>query len=400
MQHHQQIEIDARQIDHVDRSSFKTFTSSIWQRGPYGAVQSFPTQSFQVSRSDLAKVRWRDRTADGDLADSQVDVAIRRFALTANNITYARLGGSIPGLGFGYWDFFPSETGWGQIPVWGLADIVASRHPALEEGTALFGFFPMATHLRLTVDGVRGATVFEHSAHRRSLPATYNQYLIAERGLALSPEAMDAYMVLRPSFSLSFCCATYLSEQRWFDSRRILISSASAKAAMGLAMLLAGEGLEVVGLTSAHRLGQVAARAVCDRVLAYEDVASLPNNVPTVFIDIANAPTVTRAVHEHLQPGLRISIAAGFTHGADLGDRLPGPARQVFMAPAHMQRLQAAWGTGVYWQRFTEAWHRFHGLVSRHAAFVHTTGPANVERAYRQVLQGEVPDDIAHVLSL
>jgi hypothetical protein len=357
-------------------------------------------RSFQVCENDLAEVRWREQPTDGDLADGQVQVAICRFALTANNITYARLGGRIPSLGFGYWDFFPSETGWGQIPVWGVADIVASRHPALEEGTALFGFFPMATHLRMTVDAIRGATVFEHSPHRRSLPATYNQYLIAERGLALSPEAMDAYMVLRPSFSLSFCCATYLSEQRWFDSRRILISSASAKAARGLAMLLAGEGLEVVGLTSPQRADQIASRAIYDRVLAYDDVCSLASDVPTVFVDIANAAAVTRAVHEHLQPGLRASIAAGFTHGSDFGDNLPGPARALFMAPAHMQRLQKEWGNGVYWQRFTEAWRRFHVLVSRHTAFVHTTGPTDVERTYRQVLQGQVPDDVAHVLSI
>lgn len=357
-------------------------------------------QSFQVSRADLAEIEWRKPPADDDLADGQADVAIRRFALTANNITYARLGGRIPTLGFGYWDFFPVETGWGQIPVWGLADVVASRHPDLQKGTSLFGFFPMATHLRMTVDAVRGATVFENSAHRRSLPATYNQYLIADRGLALGPEAMDAYMALRPSFSLSFCCATHLSEQRWFGARRVLVSSASAKAAMGLAMLLAGEDLEVVGLTSAQRVDQIAARALYDQVLSYDEVCSLPDDVPTAFVDIANAARVTQAVHENLQPGLRASIAAGFTHGADLGASLPGPARQLFMAPAHMQRLQAAWGTGVYWQRFTEAWRRFHTLVSRHTAFVHTAGRADVERAYRQVLQGQVPDDVAHILSI
>jgi Protein of unknown function (DUF2855) len=377
-------------IDHYSKHSLPQYDD-----GPH--IES--VQSFLVSHSDLAAVRWREQPTDSDLAEGQVHVAIRRFALTANNITYARLGGRIPTLDFGYWDFFPSEAGWGQIPVWGLADVVASRHPALEEGTALFGFFPMATHLRMTVDAVRGATVFEHSAHRRSLPATYNQYLIAERGLALSQEAMDAYMVLRPSFSLSFCCASYLSEQRWFDSRRILVSSASAKAAMGLAMLLAGEDLEVVGLTSSHRANLIASRAIYDRVLAYEDVSSLPDE-PTVFVDIANAPEVTRAVHEHLRPGLRASIAAGFTHGSDLGNGLPGPSRQLFMAPAHMQRLQKEWGNDVYWQRFTEAWRRFHGLVSQHTAFIHTTGRADVERAYRQVLQGQVPDDVAHVLSI
>jgi len=258
-----------------------------------------PAQSFEVRQDDLAKVQWREPRGDDGLAKGEADVAIRRFALTANNITYARLRSRIPGLGFGYWEFFPAGSGWGSVPVWGLADVVASRHPNLTEGTTLFGFFPMATYLRMTVGAVSGATVLEESLHRRSLPATYNQYLIANRGLALGPEAMDAYMVLRPSFSLSFCCATYLSEQRWFGCRRILISSASSKAALGLAMLLAGEGLEVVGLTSRQRVAQVAARAVHDRVLPYEEITALASDEPTVFVDIANATDVTRAVHDH-----------------------------------------------------------------------------------------------------
>ena len=49
---------------------------------------------------------------------------------------------------------------------------------------------------------------------------------------------------------------------------------------------------------------------------------------------------------------------------------------------------------------FTEAWHRFHAQIARHAAFVHTTGSTGVERVYREVLEGQVPDDTAHVLSI
>lgn len=359
-----------------------------------------PAQSFEVRQDDLADVQWREPRGDAGPGEGQADVAIRRFALTANNITYARLGNRLPTLGFGYWDFFPAGSGWGSIPVWGLAEVVASRHPALAEGTTLFGFFPMASHLRMTVGAVSGATVLEQSPHRRSLPATYNQYLIADRGLGLGPEAMDAYMVLRPGFSLSFCCATYLSEQRWFGCRRILISSASSKAALGLAMLLADEGLEVVGLTSRQRVAQVAARGVHNRVLPYDEIAGFANDMPTVFVDIANATGVTRAIHDHLGSDLRTSIAAGFTHGADLGDALPGPRRALFMAPAHMQRLQDLWGKEVYWQRFSEAWQRFHALIAKGTAFVHTAGPSGVERVYREVLEGQVPDETAHLLSI
>jgi hypothetical protein len=92
-----------------------------------------PAQSFEVRQDDLADVQWRERRGEAGLGEGQVDVAIRRFALTANNITYARLGNCIPALGFGYWDFFPAGSGWGSIPVWGLADVVVSRHLAVQK---------------------------------------------------------------------------------------------------------------------------------------------------------------------------------------------------------------------------------------------------------------------------
>ncbi|MBC7103757.1 MAG: DUF2855 family protein [Parvibaculum sp.] len=41
-------------------------------------------------------------------------VEIEKFALSANNITYAVAGDML-----NYWSFFPAEEGWGKIPVWG-----------------------------------------------------------------------------------------------------------------------------------------------------------------------------------------------------------------------------------------------------------------------------------------
>ena len=42
--------------------------------------------------------------------------------------------------------FFPAESGWGRVPVWGFADVVGSRHQALAEGVRVFGYLPMSTH--------------------------------------------------------------------------------------------------------------------------------------------------------------------------------------------------------------------------------------------------------------
>ncbi len=54
----------------------------------------------------------------------------------------------------GYWQFFPplgdDTEGWGVIPVWGFAEIVASNVSDLPVGDRLFGYFPPADQLTMT----------------------------------------------------------------------------------------------------------------------------------------------------------------------------------------------------------------------------------------------------------
>ena len=42
---------------------------------------------------------------------------VDRFALTANNITYAVMGNQLK-----YWSLFPAPSGFGIVPVWGFGD--------------------------------------------------------------------------------------------------------------------------------------------------------------------------------------------------------------------------------------------------------------------------------------
>ena len=73
------------------------------------------TQTFQVRKDSLPTTRIV-ASSDQPLADGQVRVVIDRFALTANNITYAAFGAAL-----NYWQFFPvageDADGWGCIPV-------------------------------------------------------------------------------------------------------------------------------------------------------------------------------------------------------------------------------------------------------------------------------------------
>ena len=95
----------------------------------------------QVRRSAFAETRTVSVDMPG-LADGEVLLAIDRFAMTANNVSYALSGEMI-----GYWKFFPVAEPWGLVPVWGFADVVESRCPEVPVGDRVWGFLPMASHL-------------------------------------------------------------------------------------------------------------------------------------------------------------------------------------------------------------------------------------------------------------
>jgi hypothetical protein len=98
---------------------------------------------FQVRRDDLRTTRFVESDA-ARLAPAAGQALLRvdRFAFTANNVTYAVAGDQLS-----YWSFFPAERGWGRIPVWGYADVVASRCAGVAEGARYYGYYPMSTHL-------------------------------------------------------------------------------------------------------------------------------------------------------------------------------------------------------------------------------------------------------------
>jgi len=93
-------------------------------------------QRFLVARGDLRQCRVvpdPDAPAQRPLAEGQARLRIDRFALTANNITYAAFGEAMK-----YWQFFPSgDPAWGCIPVWGFAEVLESRAEGVAPGERL-----------------------------------------------------------------------------------------------------------------------------------------------------------------------------------------------------------------------------------------------------------------------
>ncbi|MEH6581489.1 MAG: DUF2855 family protein, partial [Halioglobus sp.] len=135
-----------------------------------------------VDRGQLRKTKIVT-CGTGPLAAGEVRVAIDKFALTANNVSYAVTGDTI-----GYWGYYPAEDEWGKVPVWGCANVVESNCPEVPVNDRLWGFFPMASHAVLQPGRVREDQLTDMTEHRQALPALYNSY---RRTLA-EPEFMQA----------------------------------------------------------------------------------------------------------------------------------------------------------------------------------------------------------------
>src|SRR5215469_7527723 len=129
--------------------------------------------AFVVARDDLkqSKIIETELPDTPHLPDEALLVKVDRFAFTANNITYAVLGDQLK-----YWSLFPAPAGFGNIPVWGFGEVIASQHPAVTIGERLFGYFPMATHLVIEASDVSKRGLRDASAHRQGVAPVYNAY--------------------------------------------------------------------------------------------------------------------------------------------------------------------------------------------------------------------------------
>jgi hypothetical protein len=192
------------------------------------------TRRLLTDKSDLGRTRL-DRTQNL-VAANEGDVVLRldRFSLTTNNITYAAFGDAM-----NYWSFFPSGIeGFGQMPVWGFADVVESQRDGLAVGERFYGYFPIADRVLMRAERVTPRGFYDGSEHRRALVSAYNQYTRCSTDPAYRPELENLQALYRPLFLTSFMLADFLEDNAWFGARRLLFSSASSKTAYGTAFCL------------------------------------------------------------------------------------------------------------------------------------------------------------------
>ncbi len=361
-----------------------------------------PALAFEVKRNDLADHRIVESAvpSGAELGDGEVLVAVDRFALTANNVTYALVGEAL-----GYWQFFPAEAGWGRIPVWGFADVVRSRRSDVPEGERLFGYFPMATHHLMRPESVGPGIVVEGAEHRKALPPFYQRYARVSADPLYERETEDLQMLFRPLFLTAFLIDDLLASENLFGARSVVLTSASSKTALALASLLSRNRRAhggVIGLTSVSNVPFVAGIGSYDRVVTYDQIESLPSDVPIVIVDMAGNVKVLTALHRRFGDGVRYSCLVGITHGGGLQppQDLPGARPTFFFAPDYASRRAKDWGAEALATRIAQAWRRFLESPGSRLRVVRGRGVEDVVRAYRDTLAGRARPEEGIVLSL
>jgi len=355
---------------------------------------------FIVARSDLPQCKFIEAQLPdaASLPEDALLIKIDRFAFTANNITYAVLGDQLK-----YWQLFPAPEGFGNIPVWGFGEVIASRHPGIAAGEILFGYLPMSTHLVIEAADVSKRGLRDAAAHRQGVAPVYNAYARVSGDPAFAGKQGDYQALLRPLFTLSFLVDDFLGENEFYGARRVMLSSASSKTAYGLAHLVHARGIRVIGLTSAGNFDFVKSLGCYDDVVTYDRVTSLPAGQPVAYVDMAGNSGLRAQLHRHFGEQMKYSGIVGLTHRKsspdEAGQVLPGAKPEFFFAPDHIRKRAKDWGPGGFNERFGAAWSGFVPMLDQWVNVSEGRGPAAVQAVYLDTLNGRVPPDQGHILS-
>lgn len=353
-------------------------------------------EQVEVQRKAFGETRITSRPAPA-LAEGEVLARIDRFALTANNVSYALSGNMI-----GYWKFFPVEEPWGMVPVWGFADIVQSRCAEIPVGERVWGFLPMASHVIMKPADVTDGAFMDGASHRAALPGIYNNYQRTKGDSAEMKALENARCILFPLFTTSFILCDYLEDNAYFGARQIIVGSASSKTGLGLCnllMRLGGDRPRVIGLTSPRNLEFVRKLNVCDDVRTYEEIGALDAATPAAFVDMAGNAEVIAAIHKRFGANLKLSSGVGATHWEAPRFRGEGAVvpHNFFFAPAQFMKREQEWGPGEVMRRASRDSTRMSLELEGVLKVQEEKGAAAVAACFSRLVRNEVPADVAIV---
>jgi len=356
------------------------------------------SSTLEVRKDKWAQTRIAQVGIDTGLAADEVLLQVDRLALTANNISYASAGDAL-----GYWRFFPAAAGWGRLPAMGWADVIASRHPDVAVGERVWGFFPMGTHLKILAGKVTAQNFSDVSPHREGLAPVYAQFDRASAYPIYEEGREDQDSLLRGLFMTSWLVEDFLEVHDFFGASSCLITSASSKTSIALAHSVKQRGkLASVGLTSAGNVAFCQGLGCYDKVVTYDQVASLDGSEPVVMVDMAGSAQILSDLHHRYADNMKYSCRIGATHLEGFGpvDNLPGATPEFFFAPGHLQSRSRELGGAEFMMRLGGAYVGFRQFCDSWLRIERSTGPEAVEAVYQRVLAGKADPACGKIISL
>ncbi len=348
---------------------------------------------FEVNRSDFHQTQLVKNPSPA-LGEGQVRLVVERFAVTANNISYALSGEML-----GYWGFFPSTDPWGRVPVMGFGRVTESTNPDIAVDSRYFGFFPMANEVVIAASK-SGIGFNDVGAHREPHAAVYTSFTNVTDTI---PDAHtgNLYLLLRGLFMTSWLVDDYLGDNGFHDATSTIVTSASSKTSIALAQRLQSRGHHAVGLTSAGNVSFVESLGYYDQILSYDDIESLDSARLSGVVDMAGNAKVLGRIHQHFSDSLRFSIQLGATHWEETepGGELPGPTPEFFFAPSQIAKRNQDWGPAEAAARIDADLLIFFAGTSAWLTVEESSGVAATEPIYRELLEGRTDPAIGHIIA-
>ena len=152
---------------------------------------------------------------------------------------------------------------------------------------------------------------------RAVVPPFYNEYALTHSEPGYAPEFEEAIMLFRPLFGTSFLMQSYCEDHAFHGAKRVIVTSASAKTAMGFGYLMNKNFngvIECIGLTSAKNRAFVESLECYDQVLTYDEIDQIDVGEQTIIFDVAGNSDVVAALHQRLGETIPYSGSVGKTH--------------------------------------------------------------------------------------
>ncbi|MFK7921043.1 MAG: DUF2855 family protein [Bacteroidia bacterium] len=354
-------------------------------------------QIFQVEKNNIYQVKAIQPELE-DLANGEVRLAIDKYALTTNNITYA-----VSGYKLKYWNFFPTEEPYGIIPVWGYGTVVATEHPEVKVGERYYGYFPMSRYCTVIPHKLKAFGFSDSASHRQEMAPVYNQYLRVEAESAQDPAIENYTPIIKPLFATSFLIYQFLKRQDFLEAEQIIITSASSKTSLALAFNLrkhsTADGKKIIGLTSSRNAAFVEKTGYYDAVLSYEDYQTIANE-KTVIVDMSGNHSLIQNLSNFLGEKIMHIALVGLTDWKAAGRFSTIPKTEFFFAPNHFKTFYQEHGAEQANQMLNEALIGFINDMKSLTELEFITDIEQLSKLYLEMVDGKVNPKKGYVVNL